>query len=236
MAATSSVSDYAHCFAETKVNRCPAEDLIFQDTHGPVFPELISVEDTEVIEYFAYGSNLNLSHLRDWLGRFGVQPDGANNPRRVVLLDYRLRTNYLTTSKLGAANIESSPGEVVEGLVFTISTEALEALRAKEGWPHRYDEIGVEVVVPRSRKTIQAVTYMVTPQFQLPIDVPVSARYRALILEGARVAHLSPAYQSHLREVLLTPMMFAEAFQLSLHDRAESADGDEGNNADRRCA
>lgn len=218
---------------ENESESVSSEDLIFGGTHGPVLPELVVFEDTEVIEYVAYGSNMNLSHLHEWLRRFRVQPDDATNPRRVILPDHRLRTNYLTTSNIGAANIEPSSGDAVEGFLLTISPEAREALRAKEGWPHRYAEIGVEVVLPRSRKTIQAVTYQVTPQYRLPIDMPVSARYRALILDGATAAHLSAAYQSHLRAVLLTPMMFAKSFRQSLCDRPVA---DEEDIADRRCA
>ena len=183
-------------------------------------------------QYFAYGSNMNLVHLQEWLRRFDVEPDGACNPRRVVLRDHRLRTNYLTTSGLGAANIEMSPGDVVEGLLLRISPEAQEALRIKEGWPHRYDEIDVEVVVPSSRKTIQPFTYQVTSAHRLPIDVPVSQRYRALILDGARAAHLSRNYQAHLRTVLATPML-DQSLQLWCPDLAVP---DETENADWRCA
>lgn len=159
------------------------------------------------MDYFAYGSNMNLGHLRDWLRRFGVEPEGATNPRRVLLPDHRLRTNYLTASGWGAANVEPSCDDAVEGILLAISPEAREALRAKEGWPRRYEETIVEVILPSNGKTLPALTYRVTPEHRLPVDVPVSPRYRALILDGAKTARLSRGYQSHLRRMLRTPLM-----------------------------
>ena len=185
------------------------------------------------MDYFAYGSNMNLSHLRDWLRRFGVEPEGVSNPRRVILPDHCLRTNSLTASGLGAANVESSPGDVVEGILLAISPEVLEALRAKEGWPHRYDEIAVEVVVPSGHRTSPALTYRVTPEHALPFDVPVSSRYRALILDGAKTARLSRAYQSHLRAMLKTPPMMDAATSAWCFERTSTEDED---GSDRRCA
>jgi len=155
-----------------------------------------------VIEYFAYGSNMNLKHLHDFFHRFGVEAEGVVNPRRVVLPDYRLRTNYLTTSGLGAANIAPRPGDAVEGILLTISPDAQDALRAKEGWKHRYDETIVEVTLPSNGETILAFTYQVTPEHRLSLDVAVSPKYRSLILAGAEEAGLSPEYQEHLRRIL----------------------------------
>lgn len=154
------------------------------------------------MQYFAYGSNMNLKHLRAFLHRFGVGPEGVSDPRHVILPDYRLRTNYLTTSGLGAANIEPCPGDAVEGVLLTITTDVQDALRAKEGWKHRYDETTVEVTLPSNGEMILALTYRVTPEHRLPHDAPVSPRYRSLILAGAQDAGLSAEYQEHLRRIL----------------------------------
>lgn len=186
-----------------------------------------------MIEYFAFGSNMHLPHLREWLRRFGVEPDAVNDPRRVILPNHRIRTNYLTTSSLGAANIEPSRGEVVEGILLSISPDVQKALRAKEGWPRRYAEIDLEVIMPSTGKPVPAFTYQVTAEHRLPVDVQVSPRYRALILNGAKRAQLSRAYQSHLRAMLKTPLMVAPSPTCW---RADDDSPDEADSADRRCA
>ncbi len=183
-------------------------------------------------DYFAYGSNMNLPHLRHWLRRFGVEPEGVVHRHSVILPDFCMRTNYITTSGLGAANIEPCQGDAVEGILLSISPDVQEALRAKEGWPRRYHEVVVEVIDPSSRTTVQAVTYRVTPEHALPFDVPVSPRYRRLILKGAKTARLSSAYQSHLRAMLTTPITNRSPSSRRADDMSRDSTG----NADRRSA
>ena len=158
-------------------------------------------------EYFAYGSNMSLPHLREWLRRSGVQPDEVSNPRLAILPRFRIRTNYLTTTGLAAANIEPFPEEHIEGVLLAISTEAHKRLRMKEGNPHRYGEIEVEVIMPSSGERIQAFTYAVTINHRLPFDLPVSEGYRKLVLDGAQQAKLSRVYQTRLKTLMKTPKM-----------------------------
>ena len=156
-----------------------------------------------MIEYFAYGSNINLRHLRSCLSRFGLEPEGAMNPRRGVVRDYRLRTNYLScVHNAGAANIEPSPGDAVEGVVMKITPECWAALMLKEGCPSRYIDASVDVYVPRTRATVSAVTFVVNPDCRLDYEVPVTQKYRDLILAGAQDAGLSRDYQKQLRRIL----------------------------------
>lgn len=159
------------------------------------------------MRYFAYGSNLNLPHLSSWVRLFGVNPDEITNPRRAVLGDHQLRTNYLTTNGLGAANIEPAKGGAVEGLQLTITPAVHAALRAKEGHPIRYTEEEVLVTVPGRTRRVRALTYVVTPDHCLPVDMPVSDNYRRLVLDGARACRLSRIYQTRLLSILLTPRM-----------------------------
>lgn len=170
---------------------------------------------THTTEYLAYGSNMNTDHLLEWLDRAGVPREEVSHPQRAILPGYRLRTNYLTTSSLGAANIEPCRGEQVEGLLLRISPAVRTVLRMKEGVSHRYEEINVEVIVPTSGNKIQAITYRVTRDHQLPFDLPVSARYRQLILDGAREARLSRDYQAHLKSMLKSPTSIESSLQLT---------------------
>lgn len=152
--------------------------------------------------YFAYGSNLNTDHLRSWLTRWGVDPEELGPPRKANLPGYRLRTNCLRSNGIGACNIEPRPRNRVEGIVMTVTPSIREVLRLKEGHPHRYAEIEIAVAPLGKQRTVRAFTYIVTHQFALHFDVPVTQEYRRLILEGAASHQLSPRYQKNLRRLL----------------------------------
>ena len=153
--------------------------------------------------YFAYGSNLNLAHFRTYLAMCGVDPDDLRNPRRAILPDHRLRTNYLSCiHRAGACNVEPALGHVVEGVVMEITEAVRSALRVKEGWPDRYEEIEIEVIILPATTNVTAFTYVVNSTHRLNRDQPVSGDYRRLILGGARVAGLSAPYQTFLRRAL----------------------------------
>lgn len=157
--------------------------------------------------YFAYGSNMNLPHLQDWLRRFGVEPEGVSDPQRAALHNYRLRTNYHSTAHdAGACNIEPARGTVVEGVAMRITSDVLRALNIKEGHPHRYIDLEVAIQVEGASAPITAVTFVVHPELRLDYDVPVTQRYRDLILVGAQDAGLSPGYQKQLQHVLKTAL------------------------------
>lgn len=152
--------------------------------------------------YFAYGSNIGSLHR--YLTQHGVDPVGIANPRRAILDNYRIRTNYLRDGQTGAANIEPAKGERVEGVLMDISHEVHHLLRRKEGFPHRYRETSIFVHPPRSRRMILAMTYVVTREHRLPIDMPVHPSYRQIILEGAQKAGFTVKYRRHLSALLRT--------------------------------
>ena len=87
--------------------------------------------------YFAYGSNINLDHLHEYLHTHGVKLDTELQPEHAILPNYRLRTNYFAGSHgAGACNIEYAPGyNRVEGVVIPITPAIQAALRIKEGYP-----------------------------------------------------------------------------------------------------
>src|SRR5688572_23327770 len=97
--------------------------------------------------YFAYGSNCDPQALSGFLRSHRVDPAEVTDARRAVLHDYRLRTNYRSLLKWGAANLEPCLGAKTEGVLMWISPGVHEVLRRKEGWPRRYREIYVVVRV-----------------------------------------------------------------------------------------
>ena len=156
--------------------------------------------------YFAYGSNLNIPHLTEYLDTHGVtQEDTELKAEHALLHNFRLRTNYFSGSHgAGACNIEPEQAKCVEGVVMTITPAIQKILRVKEGHPHRYHETEVEVHTALTQAPVRALTYVVTPEYRLDVDLPVTARYRALILAGAKNFRLSESYQQSLRSQLRT--------------------------------
>ena len=154
-----------------------------------------------LLNYFAYGSNINLEHFSAYLADHGVGPNNVANCRHATLCDYRLRSNYYAAvHRAGACNIESAKNETVEGVVMTITPAVRDALRVKEGWPACYEE--VEIVVAINDAEISAFTYVVTTSRRLDVDLPISGYYRDYILSGATRWGFSTAYQDHLQHLL----------------------------------
>ena len=157
------------------------------------------------MHYFAYGSNLNLVHLHDYVTNHDVDTEGFGVHEVAILEDRQLRTNYVSsTHGAGACNIEPSEGSTVEGLVMEISSAIREVLRIKEGWPDRYQEVEVEVLVNDADEPLRAIIYIVAPDHRLDVDMPVTPRYRRIVLDGARAAGLSDLYQEQLAGLLRT--------------------------------
>lgn len=163
---------------------------------GPAIPVVM-------LNYFAYGSNINPGHISSFLRSHGVDPDHISKVRRALLSGYRLRTNYMTAGRGAAANIEPTNGCSVEGVVMEISESVRDALRTKEGWPFRYEEVPVRVRL-RNGWMADAFTYVVTRDMRVPWDLPVSKRYRALIIDGARAYGFTHRYQHQLHVLLKT--------------------------------
>ena len=104
------------------------------------------------MHYFAYGSNINLTHLRAFIKIFGDNRTEITESRRAILRGYRLRTNhYSSLHGAGACNIEPLPSDHVEGVVITITDDVLRLLREKEGASVVYQEIDIKWESPHLR-------------------------------------------------------------------------------------
>ena len=150
--------------------------------------------------YLAYGSNMCLDHLADYLDTHGVTPDTELSGQHALLQNFRLRTNYFAgTHGAGACNIEPAHDQRVEGVAMEITSTRQDVLRIKEGYPHRYEEIEVIVHTASTQGGVRALTYVVTLQHRLDVDLPVTARYRDCVLNGAKQYNLTNEYQKKLR-------------------------------------
>ena len=90
----------------------------------------------------------------------------------------------------------------MEGLLIEVSDEVRSFLRIKEGWNRCYSELDVHVMVPGSRTSISAFTYIVVPELQVTHDLPVKSEYRRLILDAAKEHRFSQTYQRSLERIL----------------------------------
>jgi hypothetical protein len=155
--------------------------------------------------YYAYGSNINLDHLTNFLDQHGVILDTELRGQHAFLHNFQLRTNYFAgTHGAGACNIEPAPDHHVEGVIITVTPAIRDALRVKEGFPNSYHEIDVIVRTAAAQTPVRAFTYVVTPELRLEIDLPVTRQYRSMILAGARHFRFSKSYQKTLRDKLQT--------------------------------
>jgi len=153
--------------------------------------------------YFAYGSNLNADHLIDFLNTYGFKLDTELRGEHALLHNFRLRTNYYAGShRAGACYIESTHDHQVEGVLWTITKPIQDALRIKEGYPHRYEETEVIVHTAGTQEPVRAITYVVSPKHRLDVDLPVTARYRDFVLNGAKQFNLTNEYQKKLQDLL----------------------------------
>ena len=153
--------------------------------------------------YFAYGSNLNADHLIEYLDTHDVTLDTELDGEHALLQNFHIRTNYFAGSHgAGACNIEPAQDHRVEGVLWTITPAIQDALQAKEGYPHRYEETEVIVHTEGTQEPVRAITYVVSPKHRLDMDLPVTARYRNFVLNGAKEFNLSNEYQKQLRHLL----------------------------------
>ena len=110
------------------------------------------------MNYFAYGSNMNLERIT---GR------SVNVKKReaAVLEGYRLEFNKVASrnEREGYANIVKDENGVVEGILYVISEEDLEKLDKEEACPNHYRREKVIVRLKDGRE-VEAITYIANPE------------------------------------------------------------------------
>jgi cation transport regulator ChaC len=109
------------------------------------------------VNYFAYGSNMDLLRLRER----GVHP---RERRAAVLAGYRLRFDKRSAANPGEgkANIMAQTDELVEGILSTVTEEEMGKLDRCEGVPAHYLRAPV-VAKLKDGTEVDAVTYVANP-------------------------------------------------------------------------
>lgn len=151
-------------------------------------------EETPLLWYFAYGSNLDPD---TFVGRRGMRPCDTC----VALLpEYRLVFDLpVGKGERGVANLIPDARASVTGVAYQISTEQAQRLDRSEGVPRAYQRIDVSLEVARG-PALLAFSYL--SPYRHPDRKP-SPRYMGLLLRGAKHHDLPRAYVESLRNVEL---------------------------------
>ena len=139
-----------------------------------------------MLNYFAFGSNMSAQRMHD---RLGWSPSSSG----AILPDYEMIFNNHSNDG-GKANIMSSPGNIVEGILYSVIEEDLLIFDKYEGVAAKqYKRHEIEVR-NNNKNSITAVTYKAlnTGKVSAPTE-----EYLSYILEGKEF--LSPGYYAKLK-------------------------------------
>ena len=141
--------------------------------------------------YFAYGSNMDPDQMRK-------RCPGCAFVAPARLPDHRLvfSRSWAAWGGAGVADIQASPGSVVEGVVWEISETHRDALDEYEEYPTAYTRKDV-VVETFEGKTMTAFAYFAKPFGRYR----PGRRYLQSLIEGARAHGLSPEYIAFLAAI-----------------------------------
>ena len=144
------------------------------------------------VKYFAFGSNLLRSKMD---GRGDTQ---VLDCVPAVVAGHRLAFNMRMFPPLEPAMASIDPSDVddaCEGALYTLTRAGYEALWRSEGGSMErpgYEEVVVCADVGGER--VRAITLRAAPWMRMTRDAPPSARYKSLIVDGARELGLSSEY------------------------------------------
>jgi cation transport regulator ChaC len=146
-----------------------------------------------VILYFAYGSNMSIGDLREWVPN--AAPVG-----KAYLPDYRLRFSRRSRrSGTGVVDIVVAPRMRVWGMLFDVPADELAGLDRKEGvGVGAYARCIVEVVQPGRRRVAAMAYAVVEKEVQ---EVAPSASYLARMLAAAEENGFPGSYLAFLRSL-----------------------------------
>lgn len=151
---------------------------------------------------FAYGSNMNLKDLRQWLEKKGYGSDGIKQAEAATLPGYRLVWNYYSTGRNGgAANIEPATGKELPGIVLQVDQETLDGIDRKEGHPKYYSRGDAKRMINlEGGEEIEAWVYIAVHERCCSKLTPPRREYLQLMIDAAREFNLP-----HIQELEKTP-------------------------------
>jgi gamma-glutamylcyclotransferase (GGCT)/AIG2-like uncharacterized protein YtfP len=151
--------------------------------------------------YFAYGSNLDFSQMQ--------RRCGAQNVEKIdigYLPDHQLAfTQYYADWGGGVADVVKSNGNKVWGIIYSLSSAALELLDGYEGFPYDYTR-SKHIITASGGRTYEAWTYLAKRK-----DgdfIPPSAMYLDIIKHAAKNVGFPRDYIAYLNTIELAHSNF----------------------------
>lgn len=147
---------------------------------------------SDVLSYFAYGSNMFSPRLRERC--LSASPLG-----RVAVAGFELRWHKRSTDGSGKCDIYpvTSQSALIHGVLYQIDASELGALDKAEGRGKGYERIEVSVVVDGSQRSV--ITYQAT---EIDDSLRPYSWYHALVVAGAREHGLLADYVAQLEAVI----------------------------------
>ena len=155
-----------------------------------------------MINYFAYGSNMDREDLDKWCSHKGVPLVKRLGEFPAKLGHYILTFNYLSTTRNGgAANIMESEEHSVYGLLMEVKEDGIDAIKDKEGCPRYYQEIYVDVEMFDGTMIRDVRTYKVVKHLEEREHQPPTREYLQLIIGSARRYGFPVDYIEYLKSI-----------------------------------
>lgn len=158
------------------------------------------------MNYFAFGSNLNVRAVADWCRHYNLRPPNLRAGRPAILDNYRMGFPiYSEYWGGGIADIVYDPGKYVCGVVFDLSEKDAETLDRKVGriLDARGHDVGVyrrgdvTVRLTGGGPEVEAWTYFgVNPA---KFDVPPTENYIDMLVQGCYENGLTSMWIEYLR-------------------------------------
>ena len=152
---------------------------------------------------FAYGSNMNLEELKKWMVGKNFNPSKIIFAQAAILADYDLIWNYYSsTRECGAANLTSSRGSYVWGVLIELKEDLLGAFDKKEGHPQSYSRGNEHIpVTTRDGRAIPAWVYIAKPKTDGTRDTRPTRAYKELLRIAAETCGFPPDYREKLSRI-----------------------------------
>lgn len=162
------------------------------------------------IKYFAYGSNMSLSRLRE-------RAPGAKRMGTYILSAHTLRFHKVSRDNSGKCDAfhTKNPDDFVIGALFEIDLCEKKDLDTAEGLGHAYEEKMV-VVVNASGEAVSASTYYAT---NIDDTLKPYSWYKNHVLIGAKESQLPQSYIQKIAaiECIEDPDQRREVEQRAIH-------------------
>ncbi len=144
--------------------------------------------------YFAYGSNMNPSRMRERGVKF-------LSYKRAVLKDFVLTFDKVCRtfpSKYGCATVRPARGSHVEGVLYEVEfSNAVRRLDLFEGFPDHYGRVFLKVLTSEG-KNLSAFLYVARPE-RIREGLKPHPEYLGHLLEACRLGLLSEEYCRFLK-------------------------------------